>query len=99
MAEKISKWRQAVIDMGFEEAVFLNPDYLDPAIVGITHDTRLIYDYNKLIECYMLAEDWTMEEAIDWIDYNTIRSLPYIPNSPIILTYSLEEYFDMEEES
>jgi len=25
------------------------------------------------------------DEAMEWIDYNTIRALPYYPNGPIIM--------------
>lgn len=27
----------------------------------------------------------TYEEAVEWIDFNTIRALPYYPNGPIVL--------------
>jgi hypothetical protein len=33
----------------------------------------------------MEDEGWTVEESIEWIEYNTIRALPYLgPNAPII---------------
>ena len=64
---------------------FTNPDYVE-AIEGITDDGRLIYDYEKMVHC--LVEDDGMEywEAADFIDYNTIRTIPYMgDSSPIIL--------------
>lgn len=37
----------------------------------------------------MRDEGWSYEDVIEWIDYNTIRSLPYAgPNGPIIM-YSI----------
>ena len=55
------------------------------AIVGITHNDRVIYDYNKMIECLMEEDGMEADEAMEFIDYNTIRTLPYMPNAPIIL--------------
>ena len=63
---------------------FTNPSY-DTAIIGITQDGNLIYDYEKMINC--LLEDMSKEEAIDFIEYNTLSILHTIPveNRPIIL--------------
>lgn len=79
--------RQLLVDLGYEEAViFNNPDY-DAAIIGISSDNRVIYDYDLMIECLMLDEGMSMEEAMDFIDYNTIRALPYSgPDGPIVMS-------------
>lgn len=60
---------------------------LSAAIVGYDNATSsLIYDYDKLVECFMEWEDMTEEEAVEWVEYNTIRSLPYIKEGrPIIM--------------
>lgn len=78
--------RQELIDMGYEDAViFTNPDY-DSAILGVSHDGRVIYDYDLMIESLMLEDEMKMDEAMDFIDYNTVRALPYAgDNGPIIL--------------
>lgn len=68
--------------------IFENPSF-NGAIIGVSQDDRVIYDYDKMIAACMIEEGWTMQEAIDWIEVNTIRSLPYIENSPIIM-YPLE---------
>lgn len=61
-----------------EEALrFDNPSF-DTAIVGI--------DYDRMIAELMETDNITEEEAIDFIDYNTIRSLPYYGEyAPIVL--------------
>ena len=73
--------------------VFDNQSY-DNSIIGITLDGRVIYSYERMvIEC---AEDneWSEEEAIDWIDYNTIRSLPYAgEKAPIVVSTYLEDCY------
>ena len=65
--------------------VFDNMAY-DSSIIGITTDGRIVYDYDKMVDELMQDEDWSYEDAVDWIDYNTVRSLPYAgPNGPIIM--------------
>ena len=64
--------------------VFDSPDYLD-AFLGISDDNRAIYDYDKMVESLMKKDGMTEEEAIEFIEFNTIRSLPYYDNCPIIL--------------
>lgn len=87
--------REALSDycMGDKSALndivlFENPDYAD-AVVGISHDDRLIYSYAKMVEHLMRVDGITEEEAIDFIDTNTMRALPYAAgygaHPPIIL--------------
>ena len=64
--------------------MFSNPDFAS-AIVGISSDDRVIYDYDKMIQDLMQTEDLSEIDAIEFINYNTIRSLPYYDNAPIIL--------------
>lgn len=70
---------------GHEDTVFFeNPSFVK-AITGITASEQLIYDYNLMIEAAMEEEGWTAEESIEWIEYNTIRSIPYMgSNHPIV---------------
>lgn len=69
--------------------VFDNASY-DNSIVGVTTDNRVVYDYNKMIVELMEDEGWSYDEAIDWIEYNTIRSLPYAGEKAPIIMYGLE---------
>ena len=70
-------------------AVFEDEEDID-AVVGYTTDGRLVYDYNKMVDCLVKQEDMEEIEAMEWIDYNTVRSLPYIPEAPVII-YRTEE--------
>jgi len=73
-----------------ESIVFENPDY-DTALIGISSDGRAVYSYDKMVDYLMNGEDgMSLEDAEEFISYNTIRSLPYIQNSPIIV-YHLED--------
>lgn len=77
--------RDALCDMGHEEALlFDGPDY-DEAIVGVTDEGQVVYDYDKMVQILVEREGYTEMEAIEWIEYNTIRSLPYFDNPPIVM--------------
>jgi hypothetical protein len=44
---------------------------LDYAIVGTTHEGYFVYDYDRMIECFV-EDGMTLEDAIEWIDFNVI---------------------------
>ena len=49
-----------------------------PAIIGLAKDkSHIAYSREKLIECYMKVNNWTYDEAEEWIEYNVERALPY----------------------
>lgn len=82
--------RELLVEYGYEDlVVFDNPDY-DAAIIGVSHDDRVIYDYDKMIECLMVVEQMTEEEAADFISYNTIRAIPYAGDCPPIVMFRLD---------
>lgn len=73
-----------------DNAVVLDPDDLDAAIVGVTQDSRgawvAVYDYDKIVQVYAHLFDTTAadsaaeayEGALEFVDYNTLRALPYM---------------------
>ena len=84
-----------LIDAGIiaEDALKFESPSFDSAIVGVDYFGRLIYDYEKMIAEFMETENVTEEEAIDFIDYNTIRSLPYYnENAPSIIITNGDDY-------
>ena len=82
---------------------FENPDFKD-AILGVSDDDRIIYDYELMVKCLMEQDGMTEIEAIEFIDYNTVRSLPYFwDQKPTIILYrmeleEIEEYAERLEE-
>ena len=79
--------REILVEIGLEDSiVFENPDY-DSAIIGYDENSqRIIYDYEKMVEHLMDKDGMTYEEAVEFIDYNTVPSCQYMgSNSPIIL--------------
>lgn len=76
---------EKLMELGYEDVViFDNPSYED-AFIGISEDNRAVYDYDKMAECLVNEDDMTLEDAQEFIDYNTIRSLAYIGNAPIVV--------------
>ena len=47
-------------------------DDLDYAIVGTDNNGLLVYDYDRMIECFITDTEMTIDEAIEWIDYNVM---------------------------
>ena len=74
-----------------EDAIVFDNMSYDGSIVGVTTDGRVVYDYDKMIEELMVDEGWSYEEAAEWIDYNTIRSIPYAGENAPIIMYSVQK--------
>lgn len=80
------------IENEIEEGIMLfDASAYDKSIVGITDDGRAIYDFNKMVEEYAHDNACDETEAIEWIEYNTMRALPYAgPKAPEII-YPIED--------
>ena len=86
----IDSLKEWLCETDHEDTVVLeSPDYLS-AIVGISEEGRLVYSYNKMVEHLMTAENMDAEEAMEFIDYNTIRALPYAGEMAPIVLYDIE---------
>lgn len=86
----IDSLKEWLCENDHEDTVVLeSPDYLS-AIVGISEEGRLIYSYDKMVEHLMTAENMDAEEAMEFIDYNTIRALPYAGDMAPIVLYDIE---------
>lgn len=76
-----------------DATMFRDPDFYE-AIIGYYYNEMdlpvLVYKYDKMVEC--LAKEYDDSEdpyldAMEWIDYNTMRTLPYMnaKGRPIII--------------
>ena len=82
--------REELADLGYENhIVFDNPDF-DGAIIGVSTDGRVVYDYDLMIEHLVSVDNMSAEEAADFIDYNTLRMIPYIGEGAPIVVNLLE---------
>ena len=84
------------------DVLMLDNHAYDRSIVGITVDGKLVYDYEKMVEEFMDDEGCDELEALEWLEYNTMRALPYMgERRPIILIENraglLEKYGETTE--
>jgi hypothetical protein len=78
--------KERFIEAGYEDVLIFSVYSYDSAFIGVSEDNRAIYDYGLMVDWLCREEGLTETEAIEWIDYNTIRALPYGgPKAPIIL--------------
>lgn len=66
---------------------FTGPTYVT-AIVGMTEDGRLVYEYHKMVDFLMEQDKIDSIDAIDFIEYNTIRTIPYMGEKAPIIIYN-----------
>lgn len=97
----LEQLKELVHDLGYDDAQLFDSclgfDYAD-AFIGMSDDGRAVYSYDKMVEHIIEKEGWSYEEAVEWIEYNTIRALPYAgPNAPIVV-YDVPEYMRPDEE-
>lgn len=80
-------------DMNPEAVYFVNSNFED-ALIGYTEEGRPVYDYWKMVDWLKNEEEISTDDAIDWIEYDVKRVLPYTGEyGPIIV-----EMFDAFEE-
>ena len=80
-------------DMGEQSIPILtNPDFYD-SLIGISEDMCAVYDYDLMVKELAEREGISDFDAEDFIDYNTIRAIPYfnVENKPIIVHMLVRE--------
>lgn len=65
-----------------DDAIIFDNVAYDNSIIGLTTDGAVVYSYEKMIEEYMEDNECSEEDALDWVEYNTIRSLSYCSLQP-----------------
>jgi hypothetical protein len=82
---------EKLLNNGYEGVTILADYSYDDALVGVTEDGRAVCDFEKMVDWLMAKEGWNVDEAVEWIEYNTIRALGYFgPDAPVIM-YPLSE--------
>lgn len=82
---------QKLLDAGYEDITYLTNYSYDDALIGVSEDGRAIYDYDKMVEWLVEKENFSTEEAVEWIDYNTLRAIPYMSDKAPIIMYPLPD--------
>ena len=69
--------------------MFLSDYSYDDALVGVTTDKRAVYDYDLMVQWLVEEEGFEDDiEAMEWIDYNTIRAVPYFGSTAPVIFYA-----------
>ena len=78
-----------------DQMIILEGDEFADGAIGVTNDYHVVYSFERLVQSLSKAyrEEGQSDEdaewgAIDWLDYNTFRSLPYMEKdglAPIII--------------
>lgn len=77
-----------------DECIIFEDPAFDNSIIGVSDDGKhVIYDYEKMVKEFVddnnISDDdgEGIMEAVDFIDYNTIRALNYMSddNKPIVV--------------
>ena len=82
-----NKAEEKLLKEGYEDVVVFENFSYDTALIGVTEDNRAVYDFDKMVEWLIDTESFSdMEEAVEWIQYNAIRALPYMGDrAPVIV--------------
>lgn len=67
-----------------EPLKFDNPSF-DGCEIGTTNDGRLIYDFDKMVQWLMEEDNMEELDAIEFIEYNTLRACPYYVGAPVVV--------------
>ena len=80
---------ERILDSGYENVIVFANDNFEDALIGISDDNRAIYDFDLMVEWLMKHDNMDETEAVEFIEYNTIRALPYIGDGAPIIMYKL----------
>mgnify|MGYP003132687169 CR=1 FL=1 len=69
------------------DAIIYEPKELDQAILGISHGSRLVYSYAKLVGLFMDMNQWDEETAVEWMQFNITGA--YLGKYTPIIVYDL----------
>ena len=80
---------ELLLDNDLEGTAYFTGDDYDTAILGYTDDGRLVYSYEKMVEWLVENDNMTSDDAVEWLDYNTIRVIPYMGEKAPVVVYTL----------
>lgn len=83
---------ERLLEAGYEGVVLFSDFSYDTAMIGVSEDNRAIYDYDLMVEWLVEKEGFAEDEAMEWIDYNTLRALPYFGSDAPIVLYRIPEF-------
>ena len=70
-----------------EGTVIFEGSAYDNSIIGVTLDGRAIYSFEKMVEELIEDNGWSYDESVEWVEYNTIRAIPYAGSKAPLIVY------------
>ena len=84
-----------LVEKGYEDVIiFDNPSY-DTCLIGLTSNNQAVYDYDLMVEWLVEHENMDLEDAVDFIDYNS--SFCCGKHYPVIYYNYEEEFEDLDD--
>ena len=81
--ELLKSW---LSDNDHGDAVVLEGDEFATAVVGVSNDGRVVYDYDQMMNCLVDTQHMSEDEALEWLESNTLRAIDYMgPKAPIVV--------------
>lgn len=81
---------ERLLSAGYEDIIIFENFSYDDALIGVTEDGRAVYEFGKMV-AWLVKKGLEEMDAIEWIEYNTIRALAYEgPKAPVIM-YALDD--------
>lgn len=75
-----------LFENGYDDDYLMFRGEFDGAIIGMTHDDRVVYDYDLMVQCTMESQHCDYDEAVGWVEHNALGALPYMGgDSPVII--------------
>jgi hypothetical protein len=85
LEERRSRIRAFLAEEIGPEVVMLDGPEFDDGIIG-HYNGRVVYSRRRIIDSLRHHNGWSEEDAVDWVEFNTIRSLPYMgERAPIVV--------------
>lgn len=82
--------RDLLLDNGYDDVNYLTNYSYDDAIIGVTTDDRVVYDFNKMVTWLCKELNIDRLEAIEHIENNTLKQLPFFEKGAPLIMYPIE---------
>ncbi len=81
---------QRLEEEGYEDVVIFSSGEFDDAFLGLSEENRAIYSFDKMVDWLIKLDGITYEEAVEYIEFNVVRALPYAGEKAPIILYEWE---------
>lgn len=79
-----------------EDTILLEEDVFVDSLIGVSSDSRAIYDYGKMIEEYAKKTGCSFDDAIDYVSNGIVRWIECYSGKTPVIQYSF--VFDGKED-